>query len=120
MSPPKTTSPAVHEAREINLVPDIYGAVQWLCIRATPEFSEKELEWLARCGDGAEVALQNMSDAVEFIGCRMASGEASGDEDVSGIPSLLHILAESMRGIHALVFLRGFVYNQMRFREDAR
>ena len=73
MTTPETPPHAIHEAPEINLDPNIYSAVQYLCVKAAPALSEKEREWLARCGDSAELALQNMSDAVEFLGCRMVS-----------------------------------------------
>jgi len=121
MSTPETPPHAIHEEREINLAPNIYSAVQHLCVKAAPTLSEKEREWLARCGDSAELALQNMSDAVEFLGCRMALSAASSEDDLgmSGIPSLLLVLAECTRAINAQVFLRGFANNPMRFREAA-
>ena len=122
MSNPEPLSPTVHEAPEINLEPNIYSVVQYLCVKTAPTLSEKEREWLARCGDSAELALQNMSDAVEFLGCRMVSEGGSDKDDfgLSGIPSLLCVLAECAYAINALVFLRGFANNTMRFREAAK
>jgi len=120
MSPTKPVPPTPHKEHEIHITPDIYSAVQRLCEKAAPALSEKELEWLACCGDSAELALQNVSDAVEFLGYRMASEEAASDEEIGviGIPLLLLMLAEFARGINALVFLRGFANNQMRLRND--
>ena len=52
----------------------------------------------------------------------MASEGGSDKDDfgLSGIPSLLLVLAECTRAINALVFLRGFANNQIRFREVAK
>jgi hypothetical protein len=109
--PTTETAPrAIQEEREISLVPDIFNAVQELWIRASGELSEKELEWFARCGDGANLALQNMSNTVECIGCHVASDEMSDN-----VSSLLLFLAESLRGINAQVLLREFANNRLRF-----
>jgi len=111
-----TAERAVQEEREINRIPEIHNAIEELWVRAAPGLSEKELEWFAQCGDGAELALRNMSDAIEFIGCRMASDEKSGNfEDTGSVAALLLFLAESLRGISAQVFLMDFANNGLRF-----
>jgi len=104
------------EASEIARVPNIDTAVQELWVRAAPGLSEQELQWFARCGEGAGLALRNMSDALEFMGCRMDSGAVSGDfEDSGNVSSLLFLLAESLRGINALVFLMDLANSRLRF-----
>jgi len=104
----------------INHVPDILGAVQELWSRAAPGLSERELEWFARCGSDAQLAIENMSNAMECIGCCIAADKTSGVfQHADNVASLLHFLAESLRGIHAQVFLREYAHNQLRFGKGA-
>jgi hypothetical protein len=103
--------------RHINRVSDILGAVQELWYRAAPELSERELQWFARCGD-AQIAIENISSAMECIGCCIAADETSGVFQHAGnVSVLLDSLAESLRGIGALVFLRESATSQLRLRK---
>jgi len=112
---------AQQEASEIARVPNLDTAVQELWVRAAPGLSEQELQWFARCGEGAGLALRNMSDALEFMGCRMGCGAASGElEDSGNVSSLLLLLAESLRGINALVFLMDLANSRLRFAQGSK
>ena len=107
---------AQQEVSEITRVPNIDTAVQELWVRAVPGLSEQELQWFAHRGEGAGLALRNMSDALEFMGCRMGRGAASGElEDSGNVSSLLLLLAESLRGINALVYLMELANSRLRF-----
>jgi len=113
-TPPK---PAQEEAGQgITRAPDIDNAVQELWNRAAPGLSEQELQWFAHCGEGAGLALRNMSDALEFVGCRMGRSAAPGElEDSGNVSSLLLLLSESLCGINALVFLMDLANSRLRF-----
>jgi len=98
-------------------VPDLFNAVQELWIRAAPVLSDRELEWFARCGDSAQPAIENISNTLEAIGCCIASDETSDTfKDPGNVSELLFFIAESMRGINALVFLKEFASNRLHLR----
>jgi len=55
---------------------------------------------------------------MECIGCCIAADETSGVFQHAGnVSTLLHFLAESLRGIHALVFLREYATGSLRIRK---
>ena len=104
------------EAREITDAPDIFIAVQRLWDSASGGLSEEELKWFARCGDRAQIDLGNMSTTLKNIGYSIASDETSGVfEDAGNVSRLLFFMAESMRGIRALVFLGKLAADRLRF-----
>lgn len=93
------------EGREIHGAPDVYSVVTELWERAADRLSEKELEWFSGCSDNAEYVLSNIADSVARIGILIHNDDDDHTRcfDNASVGCLLYHLAESMRGVEALV-----------------
>ena len=67
-----------------------------------------------------ELAIENITNAMECIGYCIAADKTSGVfQHADNVASLLHFLAESLRGIHAQVFLREYATGSLRIRKGS-